>query len=85
VVVCHSGVGSALEALDAGHSPILVPRRRAHGEHIDDHQLQVAADLERRGLALVRDPGELSTDDLFAAARRSVRAASSPPRLELSR
>lgn len=85
VVICHGGVGSALEALEAGRCPVLIPRLRAHGEHIDDHQSQVAAELERRGLALARDPERLTTQDLLDAARRSVRPAREQPRFELSR
>jgi UDP-N-acetylglucosamine transferase subunit ALG13 len=77
VVVAHAGVGSALSALEAGRQPLLVPRRAAHGEHVDDHQEQVAAELERRGLALAREAGELTRDDLAAAAGRAVRPASS--------
>ncbi len=49
VVVSHAGVGSALTALRAGKHPILVPREAEHGEHVDDHQVQIARELERRG------------------------------------
>ena len=31
VVIAHAGVGSALGALEEGRSPVLVPRRAAHG------------------------------------------------------
>lgn len=52
VVVAHAGTGTALSALECGKVPVLVPRRRSHGEHIDDHQEQTAAELSRRGLAV---------------------------------
>ena len=58
VVISHSGVGSALTALRCGKRPILVPREAAHGEHVDDHQRQVAIELSSRDLALFRTPGE---------------------------
>lgn len=77
VVIAHAGVGSALSALEAGRQPLLVPRRAAHREHVDDHQEQVAAELESRGLALAREAGELTRDDLVAAAGRAARPASS--------
>src|SRR6185437_12924084 len=51
VVISHAGAGSALTALEMGQFPILVPRVASYGEHIDDHQRQVAHELERRGLA----------------------------------
>jgi UDP-N-acetylglucosamine--N-acetylmuramyl-(pentapeptide) pyrophosphoryl-undecaprenol N-acetylglucosamine transferase len=82
-VVVHSGVGAALEALDAGRRPLLVPRRKQHGEHVDDHQLQVAGELEGRGLAVVRDASELRAEDLLAAAAGRVEAVAEPPPLDL--
>ncbi len=50
VVICHAGVGSILMALDAGHVPVVVPRAREYGEHVDDHQAQVARQLAASGL-----------------------------------
>src|SRR4029078_6929114 len=52
VVVAHAGVGTALAALEVGKCPVLVPRRLAHGEHVDDHQTQIAEALARRGRAV---------------------------------
>ncbi len=73
VVVAHSGTGAALTALDAGLCPVLVPRLAAHGEHVDDHQLQVAAELDSRGLAICCPPERLTREVLLEAASRSVR------------
>ena len=83
VIVTHAGVGAALEALDAGRRPLLVPRLKHHGEHVDDHQLQVAAELERRGLAVVRQPEELTVEALLEAATGRVEAVADPPPLAL--
>lgn len=84
VVVAHAGIGSALAALDAGRCPILVPRERAHGEHIDDHQRQIATELERRGLAIHRSVESLTWDDLERAAGQAVKARRDVPRLRFS-
>ena len=46
VVVTHAGVASIVDAVRAGHRPIVVPRRHHLGEHVDDHQLQIVAALE---------------------------------------
>ncbi|MBO9531418.1 MAG: hypothetical protein J7513_00385 [Solirubrobacteraceae bacterium] len=70
LVIAHAGVGSALTALEAGRQPVLVPRERAHGEHIDDHQPFVADELEGRGLARKFAPEELTTELLVEAARQ---------------
>jgi UDP-N-acetylglucosamine--N-acetylmuramyl-(pentapeptide) pyrophosphoryl-undecaprenol N-acetylglucosamine transferase len=79
VVISHAGVGAALTALRAGKHPILIPRLAAHNEHVDDHQLQVARELERRGLATTRTPDSLTYADVLAASRRSVRTTPPPP------
>lgn len=79
LVVAHAGTGVALAALEAGRLPLLVPRRPEHHEHVDDHQLQIAHDLEARGLALVREVDELTCDDLLVAASTVVGRNGSPP------
>jgi UDP-N-acetylglucosamine transferase subunit ALG13 len=79
LVIAHAGVGSALAAMQAGHCPVLIPRRRARGEHVDDHQLQLAAELAARGLASVAEPEELDRPLLAAAAARRVRMHRAPP------
>jgi UDP-N-acetylglucosamine transferase subunit ALG13 len=72
VLVAHAGVGTALAALEVGKCPLLVPRRFAHGEHVDDHQTQIAAELAGRGLAVSVEADELTLDDLLAAAATGV-------------
>lgn len=69
VVICHAGVGSAISALAHGKRPILVPRSRAHGEHIDDHQHDLASALRSSPHVLVREPEAISMTDLMIAAR----------------
>jgi UDP-N-acetylglucosamine transferase subunit ALG13 len=49
VVITHAGVGSILCARRQGHKPIVVPRLREEGEHVDDHQGELAAALHDRG------------------------------------
>jgi UDP-N-acetylglucosamine--N-acetylmuramyl-(pentapeptide) pyrophosphoryl-undecaprenol N-acetylglucosamine transferase len=79
VVVAHAGTGSALSALEAGRAPVLVPRRREYGENVDDHQKLVAAELERRGLAVDVRPETLTLADLATAAHRRIRPVPDPP------
>ncbi|WP_369406235.1 glycosyltransferase [Blastococcus aurantiacus] len=71
-VIAHAGIGSALGALNAGRRPILVPRRSAYAEHVDDHQLQIARELHGRDLALYREALDLSWEDVRSAARWRV-------------
>lgn len=79
VVIAHSGTGSALTALEVGKTPLLVPRLARYGEHVDDHQLQIAAELARRELAITAAAEDLTPELLEAAARRSVREVAPPP------
>jgi len=51
-VVCHAGIGTVMTALQAGHTPVVIPRRAQRGEHVDDHQLEIADRFTKRGLIL---------------------------------
>ena len=68
LIVGHAGCGTTLDALAAGHLPVLVPRRSARGEHADDHQAQLAEHLSARGLAIVAESEELTIEHLQRAA-----------------
>ena len=75
VVVSHAGVGSALAAMQAGRRAMYVPRRRLHGEHVDDHQVAIARELQSRDLVLAREADEVTFADLETAASWSVQAS----------
>ena len=49
VVVTHAGAGSIITALQAGTTVVVVPRLSRYGEHIDDHQLELAGTLSTEG------------------------------------
>ena len=83
VVVAHAGAGSAVDALESGRVPVLVPRLARHGEQVDDHQLMLLAELERRGLCLPATVEELTMDVLEAAAVRRVQRRSPLPPFDL--
>lgn len=83
IVISHAGTGSALGALDVGRRPLLTPRSARRGEAGDDHQLELAAELQRRGLAIRRDPGEVTVQDLLATLETTVARCSSPREFEL--
>jgi UDP-N-acetylglucosamine--N-acetylmuramyl-(pentapeptide) pyrophosphoryl-undecaprenol N-acetylglucosamine transferase len=79
VVISHAGVGSALAALQAGRRALFVPRRRAFGEHIDDHQVEMARDLEERHLVVAREADRVTLNDLELAAAWTVHPATGTP------
>lgn len=59
VVITHSGVGTILKVLDLGKYPVVVPRRKDHGEHVDNHQSQIAQLIEQRGIGARVDPEDI--------------------------
>ena len=83
VVVAHAGTGTALTAFELGRCPVLVPRRAAADEHVDDHQAVTAQALAGRQLAVHAEVDDLSTELLLAAARRSVIRRDMVPDLQI--
>jgi UDP-N-acetylglucosamine transferase subunit ALG13 len=60
-VVMHAGVGSVMISLANGKRPIVMARLHRFGEHVDDHQLELARRLEANGLVtVVEDAAELA-------------------------
>lgn len=83
VVVAHAGTGTALTVFELGRCPVLVPRRHAHAEHVDDHQVETAKLLADRGLAVYAEAGQLDLRHLHDASSRSVVRLDRPPVLAL--
>jgi len=80
LVVTHGGVGSILLALSGGKKPLVVPRRRAFGETVDDHQLESARRFAAAGLVtLVEDPADLPA--AVAAPHETLSMEQGEPRL----
>jgi len=52
IIISHAGAGSVITALSHRKKLIVVPRLKKYGEHVDDHQLDLAAELERGGKLL---------------------------------
>ena len=77
VVVTHAGVGTLLQLLEWGIHPVVVVRRSARGEHVDDHQEQIGQLLTETGLAVVVEAPELTAEHLrtAAATQNTVRLA----------
>lgn len=58
LIVGHAAPGTAFLAWDLGLRPVLVPRRAALGDHVDDHQSAFAEAVRGRALVL-GEPSEL--------------------------
>ena len=42
LIITHGGVGSIISSLKKGKKVIVVPRLKKYGEHVNNHQLQIA-------------------------------------------
>ena len=61
LIITHSGTGSIINSVKAGKKVIVVPRLEKYGEHVSDHQVQIADMFEKAGLVKVC----LDTDELY--------------------
>ena len=60
IVITHGGPATIALARSAGRLPIVVPRLRRYGEHVDDHQLWYARRLaEAQEVILVEEVRDL--------------------------
>lgn len=74
LIIAHGGCGTLLTAIRRGKIPVVMPRRRQYGEHVNDHQLQLTQALAAEG----RIMPALETQDL-AGAIRAVRNRDARP------
>jgi UDP-N-acetylglucosamine transferase subunit ALG13 len=82
-VVCHAGVGSVMLAHRCGQRPIVMPRRVALDEAVDDHQIPFARRLAEVGaIRIAEDEAALAeaVSAELAEPRRRVAAAASQER-----
>lgn len=75
LVICHAGVGTIITALQSGHAPGVMARESRYGEHVDDHQHDIASRLAAEGLIRwIRSEGDVwgFRDNAACERRRSV-------------
>ncbi|MDO4978950.1 MAG: PssE/Cps14G family polysaccharide biosynthesis glycosyltransferase [Candidatus Saccharibacteria bacterium] len=48
IIITHGGPSSFITALKYGKVPIVVPRQRRYGEHVNDHQMRFCRLFEQR-------------------------------------
>jgi UDP-N-acetylglucosamine transferase subunit ALG13 len=73
VIVCHGGPASIASAWSRGQVPIVVPRLRRLGEHVDDHQLDFCVQVAEVGRIRLAQTAAAFAEYLDEAARDSRR------------
>ena len=82
LVISHAGAGTLLHLLHAGRVPVIMPRRRAFGECVDDHQLELVEVLAREGrVVLAMSPEALPAAVAEAGRRIVLQGHHAPPRM----
>jgi UDP-N-acetylglucosamine transferase subunit ALG13 len=79
VVVCHGGPGTIMPASTLGKRPIVVPRRKRYGEHVDDHQCSFTERIAAEGAIVLAGSEEELHSCLDAALGRDGSEATLPP------
>jgi UDP-N-acetylglucosamine transferase subunit ALG13 len=57
LIITQGGVGAVMTALNYKKPVIIVPRLAKYGEHVDDHQREIALAFAKKGFVLCCDDG----------------------------
>ena len=69
LLICHAGSGSMMQGIKRGKKVITVPRKVEFGEHVDDHQLELAHAFCQAGyLLMTEDLSKLEEQIRLSAA-----------------
>ena len=83
LVICHGGPGTIMDAREAGHVPLCIPRDPLLGEHVDGHQQRFASLAGGSGVVRLVSSPETFHAELESGLRAGAAAAcpcGRPPR-----
>jgi UDP-N-acetylglucosamine transferase subunit ALG13 len=78
LVICHAGAGTLHHAFQAGKLPIVMPRRKKYGEHIED-QLELVKTLAADGRIIPAYEPENLPAAIAEARQRNKQPIPPPP------
>ena len=58
LLLTHGGVSTIITGLREGKTILVLPRLAKYGEHVDDHQIQIARSFAEKNLVLCCEEGE---------------------------
>ena len=80
LVICHAGCGTLRNVLLARKRPVVMPRRKRYGEHVSDHQMQLARALSaQERIFPAYEADELTAAIADASVARESQPLSPPP------
>lgn len=64
IIITHGGVGSISTALKNNKKVVVVPRQKKYGEHVDDHQKEIAQKFKEKKFLILNEDLKNLNDDL---------------------
>jgi UDP-N-acetylglucosamine transferase subunit ALG13 len=84
LIVTHCGVGSMKNVISAQKRAIFFPRTASFGEHIDDHQIELAHRIDIDNIGAVAWP-DASAGNLRDTVEQQLKAGVKPVKLDLEK
>lgn len=79
IIVSHAGCGTLIQVFRAGKVPVVMPRRKRYGEHVDDNQVELVEVLAAEGRVIPAYEPEDLPAAIAEAGRRGAQPAPPPP------
>lgn len=79
IIISHGGCGTLLNAIRYKKVPVVMPRRKQYGEHINDHQMQLVQALASEGRVVPAYEPEDLPAAIAEARRRNAQPVPPPP------
>jgi beta-1,4-N-acetylglucosaminyltransferase len=79
LIISHAGAGTLFHVLQAGKVPVVMPRRKKYGEHVDNHQVELVKALAAEGRMIpAYEPQDLPRA-ITEARQRNMQPIPLPP------
>ena len=78
IIITHGGPASFIAPLSIGKIPIVIPRKKEFNEHVNDHQVEFARQIEKRiGNIIVAEADDEIEDAILNYAKKTKRLSNS--------
>lgn len=77
IVITHGGPASFIAPLAIGKIPIVVPRKKDYNEHVNDHQLEFAKEVEKRMKNIIVAETEKEIEDAIINYKKKIKKLNS--------